>query len=35
MKLENSNSELKEEIDQLKQDLDSQRTTRAQQDELV
>ncbi|KAK1149468.1 melanoma inhibitory activity protein 2 isoform X3 [Acipenser oxyrinchus oxyrinchus] len=35
MKLENSNSELKEEIDQLKQDLDSQRTTRAQQDELL
>ncbi|XP_058843694.1 cTAGE family member 2-like isoform X2 [Acipenser ruthenus] len=35
MKLKNSNSELKEEIDQLKQDLDSQRTTRAQQDELL
>ncbi|MGH0182197.1 UNVERIFIED_CONTAM: hypothetical protein FKN15_008474 [Acipenser sinensis] len=35
MKLENSNSELKEEIDQLKQDLDSQITTRAQQDELL
>ncbi|XP_034761553.2 melanoma inhibitory activity protein 2 isoform X3 [Acipenser ruthenus] len=35
VKLENSNSELKEEIDQLKQDLDSQRTTRAQQDELL
>ncbi|XP_041132310.1 melanoma inhibitory activity protein 2-like isoform X2 [Polyodon spathula] len=35
MKLEHSNAELKEQIEQLKQDLDSQRTTRSQQDELL
>ncbi|XP_041123307.1 melanoma inhibitory activity protein 2-like isoform X5 [Polyodon spathula] len=35
MKLEHSNSDLKEEIEQLKQDLDSQRTARSQQDELL